>query len=544
VTTTPSRQADGPGRAPALSRCGRGLVLLAILGVTAAVRVRLLAVPLDRDEGEYAYLGQLILRGETPYLAAHNMKLPGVYYAYAGILALLGETDVAIRLGLLAINLASIAVLYLLGRRLLDATAGLAAAAAYAMLSLGQAVDGFTAKAEHFVVLPMLAGALLLAPRPPAGAGRIAGAGVLLGVSVLMKQHGAAFVAFGGLWLLLEGVRARAWRHTAGRCLLFAAAALAPYALLCLGLWRAGAFEEFWFWTVTYARTYVTMTPLGAGLAQLGRTMGDMVGAAPALWLLAAVGLTTPWWDGPARGAAGFVGLLAVCSAAAVSAGFRFSAHYFILALPAVGLLIGAAVSALGRLADTRRPAIATVVRAGLPAVAVAVTLVRERAYLFSLPPPAVARATYGLNPFPEAVEIARYLREHTRPDERVAVIGSEPQIYFYAGRGAATSYIYMYPLMEPNPFAHRMQAEMIAQLERARPRYLVLVNVDASWSRRPESSVAVMEWAERATAADYRLVGVTEILPDGSSAYHWDDAAPAALLRSRTYLLVYERRD
>jgi len=33
------------------------------------------------------------------------MKLPGIYYAYAGILALFGETDAGIRLGLLLINL-------------------------------------------------------------------------------------------------------------------------------------------------------------------------------------------------------------------------------------------------------------------------------------------------------------------------------------------------------------------------------------------------------------------------------------------------------
>ena len=125
-----------------------------------------------------------------------------------------------------------------------------------------------------------------------------------------------------------------------------------------------------------------------------------------------------------------------------------------------------------------------------------------------------------------------------------MAVIGSEPEIYFYAGRRAATSYIYMYPLMEPHPFARRMQEDMIAQLERERPRFLVLVNVDTSWSRRPDSSLAVMEWAERATATDYRLVGLTEILPDGTSVEHWDAAAQDVTPRSRTYVLVFERND
>jgi 4-amino-4-deoxy-L-arabinose transferase-like glycosyltransferase len=527
-----------------MTRWGPRLGLLAVLAGTAAIRLRLLKVPLDRDEGEYAYMGQLILRGETPYVAAHNMKLPGVYYAYAAILGALGETEVAIRLGLLVITLASIVLLYLLGRRLLDATAGLASAAAYAVLSLGQAVDGFTANAEHFVVLPMLAGVLLLAPPVPRSLARIAGAGLLLGIAVVMKQHGAAFVAFGGLWLLGSGWGAgRSWRRTAAECLIFGAAALVPYGIVCLALWHAGAGSAFWFWTVTYARFYAGMTAPGAGAAQLVRTLGDLAGTGPALWLLVGIGATTPWWDAPARRAAAFVGAFAVCSAAALAAGWRFTEHYFVLALPAASLLVGAAVSALGRLAGRRRPVLGTAVRVAVPVLAVAVSLVRERAYLFTLSPPAVARATYGLNPFPEAVGIARRLRDRMRPGDRIAVIGSEPEIYFYTGRRAATSYIYMYPLMEPQPFAHRMQQDMIAQLERERPRFLVLVNVDTSWSRRPESSLAVMEWAERVTAADYRLVGITEILPDGTSVEHWDAATENVTPRSRTYVLVFERR-
>jgi len=39
--------------------------------------------PLDRDEGEYAYFGQLLLEGVPPYAGAYNLKVPGIYGAYA-----------------------------------------------------------------------------------------------------------------------------------------------------------------------------------------------------------------------------------------------------------------------------------------------------------------------------------------------------------------------------------------------------------------------------------------------------------------------------
>ena len=61
------------------------IVLLVIL-LAAAVRIRLLQIPLERDEGEYAYAGQMILQGIPPYESAFNMKFPGVYGAYALIL--------------------------------------------------------------------------------------------------------------------------------------------------------------------------------------------------------------------------------------------------------------------------------------------------------------------------------------------------------------------------------------------------------------------------------------------------------------------------
>ena len=51
----------------------------AVLSLTIAIRIRLLGIPLERDEGEYAYAGQLMLQGIAPYKLAYNMKFPGTY---------------------------------------------------------------------------------------------------------------------------------------------------------------------------------------------------------------------------------------------------------------------------------------------------------------------------------------------------------------------------------------------------------------------------------------------------------------------------------
>src|SRR5208337_3600694 len=174
------------------------LALSAIVLCAALIRLRLIDLPLERDEGEYAYAGQLMLQGIAPYKLVYSMKFPGIYAAYAAIMAVFGQTVIGIHLGLMLVNAATIVLIYLLGRRLFTPAAGIAASAAYALLSIGQGVDGTQAHATHFVALAALGGTLLLlrgieTRRWPT----LLFSGLLYGIAVLMKQHGFLFVVFG-----------------------------------------------------------------------------------------------------------------------------------------------------------------------------------------------------------------------------------------------------------------------------------------------------------------------------------------------------------
>src|SRR3954453_9350509 len=99
-----------------------------ILTLNCALRFHLRNIPLERDEGEYAYAGQLMLQGIPPYQLAYNMKFPGVYAAYALIMWIFGQTSIGIHLGLLIVNVASIVTVFLIARRLTGLIAGIAAA--------------------------------------------------------------------------------------------------------------------------------------------------------------------------------------------------------------------------------------------------------------------------------------------------------------------------------------------------------------------------------------------------------------------------------
>jgi hypothetical protein len=154
-----------------------------------------------------------------------------------------------------------------------------------------------------------------------------------------------------------------------------------------------------------------------------------------------------------------------------------------------------------------------------------------------------VSRAIYGTNPFPESVEIGRYLATQCAPDGQIVVLGSEPEIYFHSRRRAATGYVCTYPLMEPQPFAVEMQKEMIRQIETANPDYVVFVHVPGSWLQFSDSNGLIFDWFRKYSHERLQLVGVTEILDDGT-AYHWFDpqnAQPSS--PSENWLAIFKSR-
>jgi 4-amino-4-deoxy-L-arabinose transferase-like glycosyltransferase len=522
-------------RSPLTVWCCLGLIVLGVV----ALRLRLQSTPLERDEGEYAYVGQLILRGELPYQRAYTMKFPGTHYAYALILAVFGQTDVGIHQGLLVVNALSLILIFLLASRMFDPSAGLAAAAGFGLLSLSKSMLGFTANTEHFVVLPMLGGTLLLVRGiEESRRGLLLGAGVLLGLAVLMKQHAAVFVVFGAVLLVMR--RGWTWRQTLIPSLLFIVGVALPIGWLFLYLWAEGTFAPFWFWTITYAQHYTSMITFGDGMKVLGKQSALIAGSSASLWALAALGVFAVVWDKVWRDHFLFLFLFTVFSFLAVCPGLLFREHYFLLFVPAASLLAGAGAAFVGRLFSS--PLSASRATVSVVAVAVAIALLQQRAYFFADAPQAIVRKIYGNNPFEEAKEIARYLRENSDPNDRVAVLGSEPQIYFYADRRAATSFLYTYPLMEPQPYALPMQKDLIAQIEQEQPRFLVVVNVDASWILREYSPRLIFEWINRYVPAHYQCVGIADMVSENLTAYRWGEEAGTYKPFSRLRVVLFER--
>jgi hypothetical protein len=521
------------------------LAIIVVIALVVFVRLRLLSMPLERDEGEFAYAGQLMLDGVPPYQLAWNMKLPGTYAAYALIMAVFGQTVAGIHLGFLLLNLGAVAVLFFIGRRLIGLFGAGVACVCYALLSLSPGVLGLAGHATHLVTLCALGGLLLLLrARDFAGGAGLFWSGLCFGLAFLCKQPGLYFGMFGFLLVVRDATLARpiAWRRAFRRCALFSAGMVLPFALTCLLIWRLGTFPQFWFWTITYAKVHAQLLPpemvrgQWAGfLAQAGWVKGS--------WPLAGIGLVCALAQKDKTDRKFLLVTLLGFSLLVFASALYFSRHYFIVMLPVVSLLTAIAVTAAAEALGGARWAVVRLLPAGLFILGCGGFVFANRTIWFQLDPDAACRKIYGGNPFPESKKIADYIRDHSAPDARIAVIGSEPQIYFYAHRHSASGFIYMYDLVQLHRYAGQFQREMIADIQAVKPEYLVLVIVSSSWLNWPGAENTLHDWSWQYASQFYERAGVVYIYPDHTD-YLWGKEAAGG--RDDTGLLigVYKRKD
>jgi len=543
--------APAPGAPePPLSR-GARLAIAAVLAGAFVMRARMLEVPLGRDEGVYAYIAWLILHDVPLYTSTVDLQMPGLWVLYSLFMRFLGTSGVGIHLGLLIANVASTWFVFLLGRRWVSARGGVIAAACFAAATLSQRMLGFTANAEHFVVVFALAGIALLERALANDRSRdVFLAGVLLGLGLMMKQHGVFFVAFGGGLVLYAAVTRppRFDRVHVRRVLLYGAGALAPFALASAWFAARGVFGEFLFWAFRYSSTYGFDRGVSDAIDALRISAAPIVPRTVGFLVLLAIGFADQLRRAvgvPAdRDRAILLLGFFVLTVASVFPGLVFRHHYFLRVVPAAALLCAAAVETLLRLARIPAGRAATACAALLTALAIGQFAWAERTYLFRLRPDEIARHTYQLNPIVELREIGAFIRRRTTPADTVAVMGSEPQIYLYANRRSASTLIVMYPMMwAPPEMALELQRRTIDEIEAARPKIIVVVDNPTSWAFEEYSDPYLVRWLDDYVRRHYGFAGVVEVNYPQPSVIIWGPEAADYQTRSNSVVRVFERR-
>jgi len=515
-----------------------GLALLFLVGV----RLRLLGVPLERDEGGFAYIGKMMFEGQNLYTDLYDSKLPGLYALYGAFVHLFGYSASGVHFGLLLCNAAATLLLFFLGKKLYDAGVAAWAAAVFALMSTSLNVLGFAAHATQLLLPFVLAALWLLArelERHQLRPWAVLLAGGLLSMAFLIKQQAVFFMLFAALWLWFA-LRERGddWRESAKAVLRLAAGSVLPFAAVAAYMAAAGRFGAFWFWTYelpgNLSAAYGTEEKFGlfVGMTRVVLRAGQWT-----LWLLAAVGLVAVW-----RGAWGFsrkifATFYPLLTFGAVLMGAAYYPHYWVLMLPGVALLAGLAARHL-----SPKPLMVKVM-SGLLLLAVLWAFGSNAAYYLSDDHTRVLRRAYTANPFPECAAIGAELKKRSAPGDEMLVFGAEPELLVSSGLPSVTGHIFPYHLLDGQPYNDEFQHQLLKTLYDREPRFVAVFTGGTSWLFKDVA--AGNHWIDRLSAPvfdnpKYRRICMVDIFDD-KTVMKWDRELLGFKPSSKAQIWVYE---
>jgi len=462
-----------------------------VLSVYFHIRINLIEVPLNRDEGGFAFFGRLIAEGGMPYRDAVDHKPPGIWFIYAMMSRIVPLTATGLHWALHIYNLVTLALLGFLCRRVFDPKAAFWTMFIFAVASSGPEFEGFSGSAEVYMLLPIVASLLLCILGHEKGSGGcFFFAGMVSAASFWIKQPALAVTAFLGGYIFLSCPKSEGSRIVIIRLTLFAFGFLLLSAFVLIWIVTNGVWEEFVYWAFRHNLEYAGSAGEARFLERLRIQIPFMIESNPFLWIAALGGCIVRAADRRPKGwfASGFL-LSSLVAALHSPALYR---HYFALACPALALAAGAGVSRTMRWWENKRwlrPGVALAVIfliAGIP-------LAQYKGYYFSFSPHQISRMMFGSNPFPEATAAAEYLARQTDPDNSILVLGSEPQILVLANRPSASRHPFVYPVVGQYRRAKEFQEQVVQDLENSRPEYVVVVQHAQSWMADPQVSRSLL---------------------------------------------------
>ena len=361
-----------------------------------------------------------------------------------------------------------------------------------------------------------------------------------------MKQHGAFFGIFGFAAILISlwQNKTRDKKIYLKYTIAYVGGIIIPLLLCFFYLAYAGVLEKFYLWTFIYAKGYSSIPSIDDIKFNFIGGFQSLFYFASLIWIISGVGFITSFFSTYSKQSRILTGGLLFAGIIALSFGFYFRPHYFVLVLPAVALLFGIGIRFIYKVFSN---ASSVIIRYFPPTFTVIIALLGTLAahwdVLVQFSIPQVTETVYPIYPFPFSVRIAEIIKQKTSKGDRIAVIGNEPQFLFYSQRRSATSFIYTSSIGENQPLAEQFRLEMIRQIESSSPVLLVYTKVQPEWYKNPKGWEELDKWFYAYVQLHDTLTARFEYLNVKDTLLVTD---PAMLAKHPTHLFwisFYERR-
>ena len=467
------------------------LVVVGLILIAAAVRIPLLGIPLERDEGEYAYIAWRLGHNELPYRDWVDQKPPAVFWTYRAALALPLDPIRAVHLAALLFSAASSCALFFLALRFMNRFWGFMAASLFTLLSADPFAQGTAANTEVFMLLPLVLSqiALLKAADNPRNVLLMIVCGALTGIAIAFKQVAALnWFLLIALYPIFAAAEKR-WRNSLAFAAWSIAGVVAVAGFVAVYFWIHHGLTELVDNVFTHNLEYIGAMTWSDRLQFCSETLTRLARTEVLAWIFSAAGLIALIVAGKGKWFAFLAGWL-ITSTIGVSASGYFFPHYFQQLLPPLALISVFGALLLSELRPWRTSWIPGALFSLLFALLPLKTL---WPFWFSYTPADAVRAIYPGNFFAEMPEFAARIAQVTSSEQRVFVFGAEPELLFYAQRVSATRYIFLFPLYGPYRNAREKQIAAADEIQRATPAAAVYVPNDLFFN--PGSDQYFTDW-------------------------------------------------
>jgi len=494
-------------------------IFIAVLILVTVIRLRMLNTPLERDEGEYAYIGQQWLLGKVPFESAYSMKLPGTAGIYALLFLIFGQSVAAIHLGLLIFSLASTICLTIFATKLFSQMIGVFSGIFFVLFSLAEWVLGYAAQSEHFLIFfVLLSFVVLLKATKNNKLWLYFISGLFLGLSILMKQHAVYFGLWSLVFIFLKFSKKLKLKIILKIFAAFLLGVLLPVVVIIFLIWQGGAIKEFWFWTFSYSKEYLKLMTINDGLRSLLGNFLTVLKPNLVILLISVLAVFNLIKSKRYQEKRKLMWLLLIVSFLAFGTGLYFRPHYLILMLPILAIFCGVGFELIYKYLIRQHPeSIAILLILLLFFLSIGQILIVGKGYYFKWNQAEIVKNTFSSNVFSGSKAISEYLNVRLNPEDKFVVIGSEPEIYFYTKKTSITRYLYYYPFIEKQKYSEYMTKEFINEVIRANPRYLIYIREPGAWGLPNNKSTGpILNWLkDYINQNKYFLVAGVNLLTD-----------------------------
>ena len=444
-----------------------------------------LAYPFGRDQGEYAWIAASIIKGNISYRDIFNVKPPLTHLIHQVALLSFGYGMTSIRIFDLAWQIITAILIYKISSKAKQTRAASVLAASLYLFLYFQLSYWNTAQTDGFLSLPIAAGILFFLEAEQRKNLLFYGAsGFFISLGVLFKYPIGILLIFLSLIALYQN------RTNGHRILLWLGFGFAiPLGLCAIFMSIQGNLIDFLTIQFAYIPKYATISHSSKAYGHGLLTISLVIAKKTIPGLVSFIGISSLFQKGDSTKKY-YVEIFAIWWASALIHLYTQNKFYLYHTIPLyapLALLISSFFSSKEKKQESIHFALGALGVALIVANFYSVDFPQKYIRIYNIVhQDKTLQTIYQSQIFDvgkdfssrATINVAKYIKSKTSPDQKVFIWGFEPGVYFLSQRMNATRFIYNFPLYGPNA-STALKQEFIKDIQAQKPTYILILRND-----------------------------------------------------------------